>query len=232
MVLRPSEENPRPMQSRARTWQRVLVGALTIAVTIFGSPALGYHPVGTIEAADAPAALETALRAVVQSANEAQQQAFAQRDPAPMRELATDDYFAELEQTNRQLAAGGVAAIELLNIEWGPTALDGATAQLTAFETWRTFYTDGTTEEGRDRNVYTLVDQAGVWRIQADRHPDAGRSSPGPPATAPTAPRGPPPQRVPAGREQARHWSGYAAAGGEVTAVSGTWTVPQTEASA
>jgi len=149
-----------------------------------------------------------------------------------MRELATDDYYQELVQTNRSMAANGVAAIELLNIEWGPTAVEGATAQLTAFETWRTLYADGTTEEGRERNVYTLVDQAGVWRIQADRHPDAGRSSPGPPATGPTAPRVPPPQRVPAGREQSRNWSGYAAAGGEFTAVSGTWTVPQTEASA
>jgi hypothetical protein len=167
------------MQSRARPWQRVLVGAITLAVTTFGSPALGpalgYQPVASVEAADAPATLEAALRAVVQRANEAQQQAFAQGDAAPMRELATDDYFAELVQTNRQLAASGVAAIELLNIEWGPTALDGATAQLTTLETWRTRYADGTTEDGRDRNVYTLVRQAGAWRIQADVHPDRPR---------------------------------------------------------
>src|ERR671934_1215381 len=102
MVLRPSQESPRPMQSRARFWQRVSVGALTLAVTILGSPALGpalgYQPVGTVEAADAPAALEATLRAVVQRANEAQQQAFAQGDPTPMREHATDHYFAELVQ--------------------------------------------------------------------------------------------------------------------------------------
>src|SRR5947207_2825531 len=121
------------METRSRPWQRALIGALVLAVTTFGSPALGptlgYQPVGSVEAADAPASLETTLRSIVQRANQAQQQAFAQGDPAPMRELATDDYFAELVRTNRQLAAGGVAAIELLNIEWGPTAVDGATAQ-------------------------------------------------------------------------------------------------------
>ena len=66
------------------------------------------------------------------------QEAAAQGDPTPMHELATDDYYQELVETNRAMATNGVAAIELLNIEWGPTAVDGATAQLTAFETWRT----------------------------------------------------------------------------------------------
>jgi hypothetical protein len=42
----------------------------------------------------------------------------------------------------------------------------------------------------------------------------------------------PPPQRVPAGRGASRNWSGYAAADGEFTGVSGSWTVPQTETSA
>jgi Peptidase A4 family len=224
------------MQSKSRPWQRALIGALALALTTVGGPAigpmLGYQPVTSVEAAEAPAAVEATLRSVVQRANEAQQQAFAQRDPTPMRALATDDYFQELVQTNRDLAANGVIAIELTNIEWGSSSVDGATAQLTAIETWRTLYADGTTEEGRDRNLYALVNQAGAWRIQADVHPDAARSSPGPAGTGPTTPRVPPPQPVPAGRGQSRNWSGYAAAGGEFTGVTGTWTVPQTEASA
>jgi hypothetical protein len=224
------------MQTRPRNWQRVLVGALALAVTTLGGPAIGpvfgYQPVAVVEAADAPAAVEAALRAVVQRANEAQQQAFAAGDPAPMRSSATDEYFQELVQTNRAMAANGVSSIQLIHIEWGPSSVEGARAQLTAFETWRTLYADGTTEEGRDRNVYTLVNQAGTWRIEADAHPDAGSTSPGPGATAPTAPNVPPPQRVPAGRGQSRNWSGYAAAGGEYTAVTGSWVVPQTETTA
>src|SRR4051794_25513843 len=95
----------KPMQTRSRPWQRALVGALALAVTIFGGPAigpvLGQPLVAAVEAADAPAAVEATLRAVVQHANEAQQQAFAHRDPTPMRELATDEYYQELVQTNR-----------------------------------------------------------------------------------------------------------------------------------
>jgi hypothetical protein len=218
------------MQSKSHRWRRALVGALAVVVTIVGQPALGPPllglPAAVVEAADVPAETEAALRAVVQRANHAQQRAFAEGDPAPMRELATDDYFASLAQTNRALASNGVVSIELLEIEWGPTAVDGQTAQLTAFETWRTVYADGTTEDGRDRNLYTLVGQGGAWRIQAGDHPDAGR----PPADQqPTAPREPPVRPVPAGPGQSRNWSGYAAEGGQFTSVTGSWTVPQTD---
>jgi hypothetical protein len=41
----------------------------------------------------------------------------------------------------------------------------------TSSETWITTFSDGTTAESTDTNVYSLVNQAGTWLIVADRHP-------------------------------------------------------------
>src|SRR5207237_3084600 len=109
MVWGRIEWESQSMHSRPHLRQRVLVGALALVVTTFGGPAIGpvpgHQPVASVEAADAPAAVEATLRAVVQRANEAQQEAFALGDPTPMRDSATDDYYAELVQTNRDMAA-------------------------------------------------------------------------------------------------------------------------------
>src|SRR2546421_740987 len=72
------------------------------------------------------------------------------------------------------LAQSGVAAIELLKLDWGSASVDGANAQVETTETWRTTLADGSTEDSADRNVYTLVNQAGAWKVQADEHPDSG----------------------------------------------------------
>jgi len=58
--------------------------------------------------------------------------------------------------------------------------VNGDTATATAFETWATTYSDGTTEQSRDRNVYTLVQQNGSWVISADDHPDDDVAGSGP----------------------------------------------------
>ena len=58
----------------------------------------------------------------------------------------------------------GATSIELVNIEWGPITVFGASAMATTFETWRTTYSHGPTEFARDRNEYSLaIDEAGVW---------------------------------------------------------------------
>jgi hypothetical protein len=190
--------------------------------------------------AAAPASAEqAAIQQVIERANAAQAQAFATGKPSLMADTATSAYYQEMEQTNRALADGGVTRIELIKLEWGPISVSGAAATATTFETWRTTYRDGTTDQSRDRNVYQLVKSGGAWKIAADSHPDSGLDQPGatapgsPAPSAPSAPGGPgtaPAQPAPAAaptRDTSRNWSGYAATGGTFTAVSGTWTVPE-----
>ncbi len=184
----------------------------------------------------APAAADVqAIKTVIQRANEEQARALASHDPTIMRDTATSEYYDELVAIQRQLEAGGVTAIKLVNLEWGPVTVQGTTAQATTYETWQTIFADGSTEQERDRNVYTLVREAGSWKIQADDHPDsaldqASGGAPGStvpaPGTSPTVPGRPQPNSV-TGAEQSSNWSGYVATGGTFTAVSGTWTVPQ-----
>lgn len=217
-------------------------------------------PAITAPAAAAPTAATAAatddvaaIKDVIQQANDAQPQALARRDPTLMRATATADYYDQLVQTQRDLENGGVASITLINLEWGPVQVDGTSAQATTTETWRTTFSDGSTEQDRARNVYTLVQQNGVWVIQADDHPDSRLDQPpagsgaSPGATAPpsgsaapapgsgpgSASAVPAPPAAPISRsDTSNNWSGYAATGGTFTAVSGTWTAPQVTADA
>lgn len=193
-------------------------------------------PVPSATTAAAPSTdTTTAVKAVIQQANAAQQQAFAANDPTLMRATATDAYYSELVQTNQAMADNGVAAIALVQLEWGTVAQQSSTSvEVTTFETWRTTYTDSTTEQGRDQNIYTVVLQDGAWKIQADLHPDTTLDQPTPGSTgsggtapAPTDPTGSTNATDPS---VSSNWSGYAATGGTVTAVSGTWTVPEISA--
>ena len=177
-----------------------------------------------------------AIKAVINQANEEQQQAFARQDPTIMKDTATSSYYNELAQINADMANGGVTAIKLLQTEWGPVTLTNATtAQATTYETWQTNYADGSTDQSRDRNVYTLVQEQGVWKIQSDDHPDSNPSQPtgqsvGTPPTTPSSPSSPVSPTAPAAAgstDLSRNWAGYAATGGTYTAVSGTWKVPQ-----
>jgi hypothetical protein len=192
-------------------------------------------PVSAVPNAPTPE-VAAAVQAVIQRANQEQQQAFAAQDPTPMRDTAADDYYAELARTNQDLAGSGVTAIALLDLQWGTIAQqDPITVRATTTETWRTTYSDGGTEQSSDQNVYMLVQANGAWLIQADDHPDTTLVQPGtggtgagstgsagtaPQTTVPTAP-------FAAGDvSTSSNWSGYAATGGTFTAVSGTWTVP------
>lgn len=176
-----------------------------------------------------------AIQKVIQQANEAQQEAFAKRDPSLMKPTATSGHYQELAAINADLAEGGVSAIKLVDIEWGPITLTSATtAQATTFETWQTTLSDGSTLQSRDRNVYVLVQEQGVWKVQSNEHPDAdqpnGSTTPAPaPSTAPPGPSGSAPSATPLPTDQtdiSRNWSGYAATGGTFTSVTGTWVVP------
>ncbi len=176
-----------------------------------------------------------AAQAVIQKADQEQQDAFAKHDPTIMKDTATTSYYNELTQINTDMAKGGVTAIKLLKIEWGPVTINGTSAQVTNWETWQTNYSDGSTDQSRDRNIYTLVQEQGVWKIQTDQHPDSGlnqqpggSSATNPPApTSPTSPSNPVAPVAPISSDGvSRNWSGYAAQGGTFTSVTGTWTLP------
>jgi hypothetical protein len=165
-----------------------------------------------------------AVKDVITRANQAQADAFAKRDPSLMRATATDAYYQELVQINRDLASAGVTSVELTKLEWGDVTVDGTTAKAVTSETWRATYADGSEDEQTDRNEYTLVQQGGEWKIESDVHPDSQLISPDP-GTSPTAPG------APAGNiSRSSNWSGYAASGGTYTSVTATWTVPQVAA--
>src|SRR2546426_2589242 len=163
-----------------------------------------------------------AIKDVIQRANQAQAQAFAKSDDTVMRATATDSYYQELVQTNRDLGNGGVSSIVLTNITWGDVTVSGTTAQATTFETWRSTYNDGSTDERTDRNEYTLTQLSGAWKISADVQPDSRVIEPGT-GTAPSVTQPGTPAAV---MSRSSNWSGYAATGGVFTSVTGSWIVP------
>ncbi len=164
-----------------------------------------------------------AIQTVIQQANQEQSLALVSGDPSVMSDTATSAYYRQLMQTNQGLAAAGATNIVLTQLSWGPIQIDGASATATTTETWITTFTDGTTLESTDVNLYSLTNQGGMWLIAADSHP--AQATPGQPMPQPT-PRAPAPM-VPANQNTSHNWSGYAATGGPYTAVVGTWTVPQ-----
>src|SRR5437870_11008644 len=99
-----------------------------------------------------------------------------------MAATATAEFYQQQVTNNEDLVNNGVTDIKLENLEWGPITVNGNTASATVWETWSTTFDDGTTQQSRDRNLYTLVLDNGTWKVQADDHPDqaAASSTPGP----------------------------------------------------
>jgi peptidase A4-like protein len=168
---------------------------------------------------------EATIQAVIARADAEQAAAIAARDPAPMADTATSAHYQSLIAVNQELLAHGVTAINLDHLDWGPITISGRGATATADETWTTSYADGTVEQSLDRNLYTLVQDGGVWKIADDDHP-AG-ASPGSGATPPAPLPQPPTAALEPGQDTSRNWSGYAADNGSFSGVTGTWTVPQ-----
>ncbi|HZP94845.1 MAG TPA: G1 family glutamic endopeptidase [Candidatus Limnocylindria bacterium] len=161
-----------------------------------------------------------AVKQTIQRSNEAQAGAFNSGDPSVMKRYATDSFYQELLKTNQDLAASGVTRIEIVSTEWGDIAVDGASARATTFETWRSTFRDGSSDESTARNDYALVSQDGAWKIDADDQPGA---------VLRPAPRTQTDTGAPAAATRSStssNWSGYAARGGSFTSVTGTWTVP------
>jgi hypothetical protein len=114
-----------------------------------------------------------AIQQLIQRGDDAQVQAFTSKDPSPMRDVGTAEYFQEMIANNQDLVDGGVTQIRLDRIEWGPIVVNGNSATASCYETWTTTFSDGSVDQSRDLNVYTLVQQNGAWKIQSDDHPNA-----------------------------------------------------------
>jgi hypothetical protein len=160
-----------------------LVAIIVVAVTRLTSGGLSRpatptqvasSPAQATAAAGAPAdaATQQAIQKVITDVNNAQVQAIQSNDPNGMAATATPEFYQDQVANNQDLVNGGVTDIKLVNIEWGPILVNGDTAEATDYETWSTTFEDGTTEQSRDRNVYTLVNDNGTWKVQSDDHPD------------------------------------------------------------
>ncbi|HUZ03067.1 MAG TPA: G1 family glutamic endopeptidase [Thermomicrobiaceae bacterium] len=192
----------------------------TAGATVSTAVAASATPAGaTPTTADAEA-----IKAVIQRGNQEETQALAANDPTVMRDTATASYYQQLAQDLSDLTDSGATTIALVKLTWGPIALTGpATARVTTVETWSTGFADGGTLVGTDTNLYTLLQENGVWKIQTDDQPGARPAQPSPGGTvSPT----PVPDVTPVNPGQSSNWAGYAATGGTFTAVTGSWTVP------
>src|ERR1700716_3844555 len=107
----------------------------------------------------------SAIQQVIQRSNDEQVQAIAAKDPSIMADTVTTDHFAELVQINQDLLDAGIANIQLVKLEWGAIAVNGSTATATTYETWTTAFSDGSMDQSRERNDYSLVLDNGAWKI-------------------------------------------------------------------
>jgi hypothetical protein len=156
------------------------------APTSVGARASATEAAPAASGTPADPATQQAIQQVIQQVNQEQVQAIETNNPSVMQSTATSEFYQEQVQNNQDLTDNGVTDIKLVNIEWGPITVNGNNATATDFETWSTTFEDGTTEQARDRNVYTLVNDNGTWKVQADDHPDQPASAtPTGPGSAP-----------------------------------------------
>jgi hypothetical protein len=167
----------------------LLIGVIVFAVTRLPTgPLARPAPTATVAAASpgaaaaakpaagtpADAATTQAIQTIIRRLDEAQAQAIATDDPQVMAATATPEFYAEQVAINENLMANGVVEVRLLDMEWGQITVSGNQATAMVYETWSTTFDDGTTEQARDLNVYTLIkDNSGTWKVSADEHPEA-----------------------------------------------------------
>ncbi len=149
------------------------------------APAAAPTALAVVNGVTADATTQQAIQDVIHKLDEAQAQAIATNDPNVMVATATADFYQQQVAINQDLVNNGVTEVKLLNLEWGQISVAGDTATATVYETWSTTFDDGTTEQARDRNVYTLVQENGAWKVQADDHPDQQAAGAPGPAPAP-----------------------------------------------
>src|SRR5258708_4160093 len=108
------------------------VAALTLALTLsacgttFDPGSLARQLTGATPAPPAPATTTTAtdqnqqdaVKQVIERANQAQATAFNANNPSAMKDNATDSFYTQLVQTNRELAASGVTRIDIVSTDF------------------------------------------------------------------------------------------------------------------
>src|SRR5437879_4126840 len=153
----------------------LVLGLLIIAGATFSGRLNELFPIDLASATAAPRLMATAdqdvnsaIQQVIQRSNDEQVQAIASHDSSLMADTVTSDHYQELVKINQDLLSNGVSSISLVKLDWGAVAVDGSSATATTYETWRTVFSDGTTDQSRDRNDYSLVLDNGSWKIQYD----------------------------------------------------------------
>ena len=216
----PASIQPHPRGLIAAVLGGLLIVVVAAGVTVpSGAPAHQLWATATGTLTQGPADAQAAIQAVIQQSNTEQAQAVASGNPALMSDTATAAYYRQLVQLNQGLTAQGATGVELTKLTWGAISVNGSSATAATTETWITTFNDGTTTESTVANMYTLVQQNGVWLVESDQTQPVAAS----PQATPQAPL----PAVGVGANTSHNWSGYAATGGSYTSVSGTWTVPQ-----
>jgi hypothetical protein len=193
--------------------------------TSVSAPRAVAAPARYVDATDQDAS--AAVQQVIQRSNEQQAQAIAAKDASLMADTVTSDHFQDLALINQNLLDNGVTSIKLVKLEWGAVVVNGSTATATTYETWTTSLADGTVDQSRDRNDYSLVLDSGAWKIKTNDHPDQARAGGRPNPNASSPPPRTQPFPFPDNQDTSHNWSGYAATGANFTSVTGTWNVPQ-----
>jgi len=140
--------------------------------------------------------LTATLQQLIQRSADEQAQAVATRNLSLMADTQTADYFTQLSATYQDMLNQQVTGISLLKLDFGPivVAPDGASANLTTYETWRINSQAGTIDYEPARNDYVLVLDNGTWKIKSDVQTTGGPTptpspptpTPGPPTSTPT----------------------------------------------
>lgn len=132
------------------------LAALLIVATggCIAPPAPPGTPASTQAQPPADPQVADAIQQVIQRANAEQAQAIATQDPSVISDTATGSYYSELQQTYRDLLSQGATSIQLTNLMWGSITAGDTTARANTTETWVTAYSDDTTDQSTDANVY------------------------------------------------------------------------------
>src|SRR6516164_4984662 len=134
---------------------RLLRGIVTLALLVAVGAALsGRFQTSQDVVAAADQDVSTAVQSVIQRSNDEQVQAITSHDSSVMSDTTTSDHYQELVKVNQDLLDHGVSSINLVRLDWGAVAVNGSSATATTYETWRTVFADGTTNQSRDRNDY------------------------------------------------------------------------------
>ena len=145
------------------------VSRLVLGVLIFAlSAAQSVNVAGAQRGSD-----EDQIRQVVTDFNAAAEKATSSGDPTVEQRYTSAAYYPQVAQDLQDDWDQGVVATRLINIEWGPIVVNGDRATAETTETWAITLDDGRSGAfPPERNVYRLVRENGVWKVDADDHPD------------------------------------------------------------